>query len=272
MTLKKEDHTMRVVVITGSTRGIGYGLADSFLGSGCSVVISGRSPEAVVKAVSTLTMKHEAERVFGYPCDVTDFVQVQALWQAARAQFGRVDIWINNAGIAHPQIKFWELPPERFGAVISTNILGTMYGSKVALQGMLAQGFGALYNMEGFGADGKRTMDGLALYGSTKAGLHFFNRSLVKETRGTPLIVGAVQPGMVITDMITAQFEGRPEAWARFQPVLHMIGSPVEAVAPWIVHNIRENQRTGVWITYSTPWRMLGRMLRMLFQHRRNRK
>ena len=175
--------------------------------------------------MTALSLKHEAARVFGQPCDVTDFSQVQALWEAVKTHYGRIDIWINNAGIAHPQEKFWELSPERYQTVVSTNIIGTMFGSKVALQGMLAQGFGAIYNMEGFGADGKRTMDGLSLYGSTKAGLHFLNRSLVKETRRTPLIIGAIRPGMVITELVTGQFEGRPEAWARFQPILHMIGS-----------------------------------------------
>jgi NAD(P)-dependent dehydrogenase (short-subunit alcohol dehydrogenase family) len=259
-------------LITGSTRGIGSGLVNAFLELGCAVVISGRTQQAVAQAVGTLAMKHETERVFGQPCEVTDYTQVQALWEAAFTHFGRIDIWINNAGIAHPQEKYWELSPERYQAVVSTNILGTMYGSKVALQGMLAQGFGALYNMEGFGADGKRTMDGMALYGSTKAGLHFLNRSLVQETHHTPLIVGAIRPGMVITELITEQFEGRPEAWARFQPILNLIGSPVETVAPWIAKKIMNNQKSGAWITYSTPWRMLGRMLRLPFYRRRNLK
>ncbi len=263
---------MKIVVITGSTRGIGYGLADAFLSAGCGVVLNGRAPEAVAKAVDALANKHEAGRVFGHPGDVTDFAQVQSLWQAASTHFGRIDIWINNAGLGHPQEKFWELTPEQYRAVISTNVLGTMYGSKVALQGMLAQGFGAIYNMEGFGAGGNRTMDGMALYGSSKAGLHFLNQSLVKETRGTPVILGAIQPGMVITELVTGQFEGRPEAWARFQPILNLIGSPVETVTPWIVKKILENQQTGKWITYSTPWRMLGRMLRLPFYRSRKPK
>ena len=163
------------------------------------------------------------------------------------------------------QHNFWELTPEQYQVVVSTNILGTMYGSKVALQGMLEQGFGALYNMEGFGAGGKRTMNGMALYGSTKAGIHFLNQSLVKEASDTPLIIGAIQPGMVITDLVTRQFEGRPEAWARFQPVLKIIGTPVHTVAPWIVKKILDNNQTGKWITYNNPLRMLRRMLRLPF-------
>jgi len=69
----------RVVVITGSTRGIGYGLAKAFLSLGCSVTVSGRGEEAVEKAVAGLRSEYEAERIFGQSCDVTIFDQVQAL-------------------------------------------------------------------------------------------------------------------------------------------------------------------------------------------------
>jgi len=142
---------MKVIVITGSTRGIGYGLADSFLALDCAVTVSGRTQEAVDKAVAELSARHGEDRVFGHPCDVTDFEQVQALWNAAKTQFDKIDIWINNAGLGNPQMDFWELPAEEIQAVVSTNLIGAMYGTKVALRGMLEQGFGGLYNMEGPG-------------------------------------------------------------------------------------------------------------------------
>lgn len=174
---------MKIIVVTGSTRGIGYGLADSFLALGCAVTVSGRTPEAVEKAIAELSTKHQADRVFGQPCDVTDFDQVQALWDAAKARFDKVDIWINNAGLSNPQMDFWELAPERIQAVVSTNLIGAMYGSKVALRGMIDQGFGELYNMEGLGSDGRK-VDGLALYGTTKSGLRYLDESLAQETKG----------------------------------------------------------------------------------------
>ncbi len=129
---------MKAVAITGSTRGIGYGLADSFLAPGCAVAISGRTLVNIEKAVAELVAKHEADRVLGQPCDVTDFQQVQqALWDAAQAHFGKIDIWINNAGIGHFQTDFWELSPGQIEAVVETNLVGAMYGAKVALRGML---------------------------------------------------------------------------------------------------------------------------------------
>ena len=103
---------MRVVVITGSTRGIGYGLADSFLALECAVVVNGRTQGSVDRAVESLSTKHEATRILGQPGDVTQLEQVQQLWDAARQHFGRIDIWINNAGLAHRPMNFRELSPE----------------------------------------------------------------------------------------------------------------------------------------------------------------
>lgn len=195
---------MKTIVITGSTRGIGYGLADSFLALGCAVTVSGRTQEGVDGAVATLSAKHEAGRVMGHPCDVTHYAQVQALWDAAHAHWGRVDVWINNAGGTHLQAEFWELEPEQIKAVVDANLLGAMYGSKVALRGMLAQGSGSLYSMEGLGSTGRK-MDGLAVYGTTKCGLRYLNESLAHEVRETPVLVGALRPGMVVTDMLTGK-------------------------------------------------------------------
>ncbi len=173
------------VVITGSTRGIGYSLAAAFLDRGCFVTVSGRTTQAVNEAVKKLGAKYAEKQIFGCTCDVTDFLQVQKLWDEAKQQFGRIDIWINNAGTATPMLNFWELTPDQYAEVVHTNIIGTMYGSKVAIIGMIIQGYGAVYNMEGFGAKG-RGMRGMALYGSTKASVHFINLSLADEVKSNP--------------------------------------------------------------------------------------
>ena len=162
---------MKTIVITGSTRGIGFGLAEQFLQRGCRVVVSGRSQQAV----NQLANKYGNDRVAEQPCDVSVYEQVQGLWDAAAQRFGRVDVWINNAGISNPYVKFWEVPQQTLKTVADTNLLGSLYGSQVALRGMLAQGGGQLYNMEGFGSDG-RVGDGLAVYGCTKAAVRYLNK------------------------------------------------------------------------------------------------
>ena len=80
----------KTIVITGSTRGIGYGLAEAFLSMGCSVTVSGREEETVEKAVAGLQFRFEAERVFGVACDVIDPSQLQALWDKSSERFGKV--------------------------------------------------------------------------------------------------------------------------------------------------------------------------------------
>ncbi|HFB52617.1 MAG TPA: SDR family NAD(P)-dependent oxidoreductase, partial [Anaerolineae bacterium] len=83
---------MKTIVITGSTRGIGRGLATEFLKRGCNVVISGRTADTVERALAELRRDFPAGRIAGHLCDVTDISQVQSLWDAAVAAFGQVDI------------------------------------------------------------------------------------------------------------------------------------------------------------------------------------
>jgi NAD(P)-dependent dehydrogenase (short-subunit alcohol dehydrogenase family) len=258
---------MKTIVITGSTRGIGFGLADSFLALDCAVTISGRTPTAVKDTVANLRAKHDAEHVFGHPCDVTDFEQVQALWDAAKDHWGQVDIWINNAGIAHPQMVFWEHPLEQIQAVVGTNVVGAMFGAEVAIRGMLEQGFGALYNMEGLGSDGRR-VEGLTLYGTTKNGLHYLTDALAQEVEGTQVKVGALSPGMVVTDMLTNQYEGRPEDWERAKRIFSILADRVETVTPWLAQKVLTNEKNGTRIKWLTRRRTIGRFLAAPFHKR----
>jgi NAD(P)-dependent dehydrogenase (short-subunit alcohol dehydrogenase family) len=258
---------MKTVVITGSTRGIGYGLADAFLNLGCAVTISGRTEASVESARSKLSAKHEADRTFGKCCDVTQIEQVRALWDAALAHFGKIDIWLNNAGINHPRRDFWEHSPERIQSVVNTNLVGAMYGSQVALRGMLNQGFGGVYNMEGLGSDGRR-VEGMALYGTTKYGLHYLTDALVAETRGTPVLVGALSPGMVITEMLTSEEVRSEEDWERTKRIFNILADRVEDVAPWMARQVLHNGKTGVRIKWLTRGKITARFLTAPFRKR----
>jgi short-subunit dehydrogenase len=162
---------------------------------------------------------------------------------------------------------FWEFPAERIQAVVSTNLIGAMYGSKVALRGMLEQGFGGLYNMEGLGSGG-RNVEGLTLYGSTKCGLRYLDDSLARETRGTPVLVGALRPGMVVTDFLTKQFEDRPEEWERAKRIFNILADRVETVTPWLAQKVLANDKNGVCISWQSPYKIMGRFLAAPFRKR----
>jgi len=259
---------MKSVVITGSTRGIGYGLAAAFLDLGCVVTISGRSEASVSAAIAPLTARYGAAHLFGQPCDVGRFPQVQALWDAAATRWGHVDIWINNAGAGNRMMDFWRLPPDEVRQVVETNLLGIMYGSTVALRGMMAQRFGALYNMEGMGSDGQ-IMPGLALYGTTKRGVRYFSAALAKEVEGTPLLVGTLSPGMVLTDLLLNDREMLDEkAWARRRRIFNILADEVETVTPWLARRVLNNRRNKVRIQWLTRQKAMLRFLLAPFRRR----
>lgn len=267
--MQKNESALKVVVITGSTQGIGYGLADAFLERGCAVVVSGRTAEKVDAAVERLSAQFGRERVIGRPCDVRHISDVQALWDAAEAHFGRVDIWINNAGIANHPRPLWEIPQDEVDAVLDTNLLGTVNGSQTAIKSMLKQGFGALYNMEGMGSDGRRRSHRLTLYGSTKAAIRFVDVSLADEVSGTPVIVGALRPGMVATEMLSKPYENRPEEWERAKRIFNILADRVEDVSPWLADRVLQNQRNGALISYTSSGKILGRFLMAPFRKRK---
>jgi len=258
---------MKIVVITGSSRGIGFGLASAFLSRNCAVVLSGSSQESTQAALEKLEGKYNPDQLIGIPCDVRHYEQVRVLWDGAVSRFGRVDIWINNAGLSGPVKVLWEQAPETAREVIETNLLGVIYGSKVALKGMLAQNFGSIYSMEGMGSDG-RMHAGMTLYGTTKYGLKYLNDSLVKETQGTPIIVGAIRPGMVVTDLIVDQYKDKPKEWQQVKRIFNIIADRVENVTPLVVEQILSNERTGRRINYLSSWGLLLRFLSLPFTKR----
>lgn len=258
---------MKTIVITGSTRGIGFSLAKEFLARGQQVVINGRSEDSVRQASGTLHRDHPDDRILGLVGDVSRYEDVQSLWERAQAQFGEIDIWINNAGIGTSQASFWDQPEGKIKAVVDVNLRGLMYGCKVALGEMVAQGHGELYNMEGLGSDG-RYVEGLLLYGSTKRAVRYLTRGLSEEVQATPVIVGSLSPGMVMTDMITGPYQGRPEEWERAKRIFNILADRVETVTPWLADQVLENDQNGADIRWLTRWKVIQRFLAAPFVKR----
>ena len=260
------------VVITGATRGIGRGLARETLKRGHNVVICGRTQSAVDDALDDISGDAiNGAQATGTPCDVTQYDQVQALWDFAKKEFSDVDIWINNAGVSNVRFPIGHLLQDEVETVPAVNLVGTMNGCKVALQGMNAQGRGALYNFEGFGSNGMK-QHGMSLYGCTKFGLTYFTKALIKETKGGPVIVGYMSPGIVITDM-TLLDRGKipPERWATVKKVFNIIADRVETVTPWLVENVLANTTHGARIAWLTRGKAARRFLMSRFKSPGNR-
>ena len=259
---------MNTIVITGSTRGIGFGLAKNFLKVGQQVVISGRSQESVDQALDKLSGSYPVERILGVPCDMRDFPQVLALWKTAAEHFGGIDIWINNAGVGHPQTDFWDLKASQISTLVDTNMTGAMFGARVALAGFMEQGRGAFYNMEGLGSDG-RSVEGLTLYGTTKRGLNYLTDNLAEEVKGTGVIVGALSPGMVVTEFITGQYQDRDsEDWERAKGIFNILADLPETVTPFLAEQVLLNKKNGARIRWLTGGKIIWRFLTAPFNKR----
>jgi NAD(P)-dependent dehydrogenase (short-subunit alcohol dehydrogenase family) len=255
----------QTIVVTGSTRGIGRGLAVEFLKRGHNAVVTGRSRQAVDATVAEL---QSLGPVIGQPCDVRSLEANQAVWDAAVARFGRVDVWINNAAIATDHLLLGELPGDQIAATVDTNLTGTIYGTRVALAGMLKQGAGRIYTFEGFGSN-DMTSPGLAVYGATKRALTYFTAAVAKEYKNSPVLIGSLSPGMVATDLLVySSRSSDPAAWAKTKRIMNILGDRVETVTPWLAEQALANRKQGAKIGWLTRGKALRRFLTAGFNKR----
>ncbi|KHL15790.1 short-subunit dehydrogenase [Mumia flava] len=258
----------RVVVVTGGTRGIGLGLARELLARGCRVVVCGRSPERLADAVTELGAAGDPFAVTGLVADITDRTALSALWDHAVATFGRVDVWINNAGMSAPRRPLAEVPSEAVETVVATNLVGTVHGCAVASAGLAAQsGGGWIWNMEGFGSDGQ-IQPGMAVYGASKRGVSYLTAALVKETKGTSVKVGSLSPGIVATDLLVDDYDGQPEAFEKARRIFNILGDRVETVTPWLAERLLAEPKHGAKVAWLTRSKAFGRFMTAGFRSR----
>ncbi|MCG8284463.1 SDR family oxidoreductase [Acinetobacter seifertii] len=256
------------VVITGGTKGIGLALAHAFLELGCSVVIAGRNLESLNHALSYLKTHFNKEKFTGLCCDVTQISDLQNLWDVAIQHFAQVNVWINNAGSCHPTKDFVDLQSNELNAAISTNILGTMLGSQVALKGMLKQGHGQIFNMEGWGSNGEWSA-GMTAYATTKRAVSYFSKALYKETKSTSILTGTLSPGMVATDLLVSSWtNGNVQNWKKMKRLFFFVIDPPEVVCAYLAKQILQNKKTNRRIAWMTPWKLFLRFLQPSYWRR----
>ena len=256
---------MSTVVITGSTQGIGRGLAEEFCKRGHQVIVSGRDQGRIDETLTAMTAL--AGECAGQSCDVADSTQVQALWDLATTQFGQVDIWINNAGLARTVWPILDVPQVEIENMVRTNMLGTINGCRVAGRGMVEQGQGKLFNMLGGGSDGEY-FPGLAIYGTTKRGLNYFTDALIRELADTDVIVGKIRPGMVITEAVIRDVKEDLENFQKSRKMMNNLVDTVQTVSPYLVDQILATSKSGHKIRWLNGAKISGRMLKGLFKKR----
>ncbi len=256
---------MNNIVITGSTQGIGLGLAREFCSRGHNVVVSGRDSQRLDQAVEQLASL--AGTVTGQTCDVSDIGSVQSLLDLAQSQLGSVDIWINNAGLARTVWPILDVPQSEMESMLRTNMLGTINGCRVAAHGMLEQGHGKIFNVLGGGSNGEY-FPGLGIYGTTKRGLDYFTNALVKELKDSNVIVGKIRPGMIITEAVLREAREDPENFEKSRETMNKLVDTVETVAPFLVDRILATEQSGKMIRWLTGGKMARRFAGSLFHKR----
>lgn len=254
----------KVAVITGASRGLGAAIAEAYVREGASVVLSARSETALQQNVAALISK--GYRAAGFPCDVGQIDQVRALGAFAEQTFGTIDIWVNNAGVAGIYGPTAANPIDRFEQVVQTNILGTYYGSMVALDYFLPQRSGKLINLLGRGDD--RPVPFQNAYGSSKTWVRSFTLALAKENKDGGVGIYAFNPGLVDTDLLRKieSVAGYENKLARFGTIIQMWANPPDVPAEralWLASSATDG-KTGLEVKVldrPTVFKGIGRLI-----------
>jgi NAD(P)-dependent dehydrogenase (short-subunit alcohol dehydrogenase family) len=183
-------------VVTGSTRGIGRAIARALAELGASVVVCGRSKEASETAAGELAGETGAA-VVGQACNVADSQQVATLFARAQAEFGGIDVVVNNAGLGifSPMV---DLTDDDWHRVIETNLTGVFYCSREAVRGFRKRGGGYLFQIGSLA--GKNPFAGGSVYNASKFGLRGFSEAMMLDHRYDNIRVTNIAPGSVDTD------------------------------------------------------------------------
>jgi NAD(P)-dependent dehydrogenase (short-subunit alcohol dehydrogenase family) len=196
----------------------------------------------------------------GLSCDITKKSELQALWDLAASEFGTIDYWVNNAGLATARHEVHEAPEDLTVTMISSNLIGTTFACQVAINGYRRQGHGALYNILGGSFDGKFLVPNMGIYSATKAGVHLLTKYLIKENKDQNILIGMISPGTLITENFFAEQKLiSAEEWQQVRKTLNVICDYVETVTPWLTEEILNNKENGRRIAWMSTGKMLKR-------------
>lgn len=264
---------MSCVVITGSARGFGFCQAKKFKELGYNVVISDINESNLEKALLELNnINSNNTKAISVLCNVTKKDDLENLYFKAKEEFGGVDIWINNAGVNSPDKPAYEITEKEVEFIISVDLLGTIYGSQVAFKHMLEQGYGKIYNVEGYGSNDAMMM-GLTMYGTSKRAVTYFTRSLAKESNelsGGKVNVCRLAPGIMITDFITHANGDKTkiELPEKTKKIYNILGDYPETIVDYVVPKMIKNNKNDKQIIWLTNRRAFTRFLTFGFKKR----
>ena len=196
-------------LITGSTSGIGLGIARTLAGQGCNIMLNGLGDQECIEELRLGLEKEYAVSVCYHGADMIRPEEIAELVAATAATFGSVDILINNAGIQHTA-PVEEFPPERWAAIIAVNLSSSFYTIHHALPFMRQSGWGRIINIAS--VHGLVASANKAAYVAAKHGLVGLTKVVALETAGCGITSNAICPGWTRTELIEPQIVARAQA------------------------------------------------------------
>ncbi len=192
------NFTNEVILVTGSTRGIGKEIAHAFAKAGAQVILTGRNQDSLQKCCDEFS--REGLKATGFVCDVTNSQSVQETVNKILDKYNRIDILVNNAGITKDNLLL-RMSENDWDEVIQINLRGVFNCTKVVTKVMLKAKKGKIINITSIiGITGNA---GQANYAASKAGIIGFTKSMAKELGSRSINVNAIAPGYIETDMTT---------------------------------------------------------------------
>jgi len=210
-------------IVTGSTSGIGLGIARALAGAGANLMLNGFGDAAQIEALRAGLASEFGVKVGYNGADMSKPEQIHAMVAAANQELGAVDILVNNAGIQHtaPVESF---PPERWDAVIAINLSSAFHGIQAVLPGMQARNWGRIINIAS--VHGMVASIHKAAYVAAKHGLLGLTKVVALENAKTGITCNAICPGWVLTPLVQKQIDDRAqrEGIAVEQAKLELLG------------------------------------------------
>ena len=192
----------KTALVTGSTSGIGLGIAQVLAEAGADLLLNGfGDAQAAIDAVAA-----SGGKVLHHPADMSDPQQIESMIAYAERKFGAIDILVNNAGIQHVS-PVEDFAPERWDAIIAINLSSAFHTTRLALPGMRRRSWGRIINIAS--AHGLAASAGKSAYVAAKHGLVGLSKSVALETATTGITCNAICPGWVLTPLVQAQIDAR---------------------------------------------------------------
>ena len=263
---------MKTIVITGSTRGLGFELSKCFRNKGWNVVLNGTNEARMNDAMDKLISIGSEAGVAGYCGSITETDNIKMLIDKAVSEFGSIDIWVNNAGVNQPMKALWELSEKEIDTVLNTDLRAAVMGTILAKNQMETQtNGGMIYNIEGYGSN-DAMMLGLNMYGTSKRALTHFTKAFAKELdeTGSKVRIGRLSPGIMITDFTVKSLGGQGDIDLpkKTKKVYNILGDHPDVVASFLSEKMIRNTKNNAHIEWLTGRKAAWRFMTAGFRKR----